>query len=118
MIPDEVVEEVRARADIVGVIGEHVQLKKAGKEVAEKLVLLLQLLAEGESLGMPTSRPMPQIALGVHELRIRDAGGNWRVFYFTKTEDLLVIHAFQKKTQKTPKREIDSARARLKEMMS
>jgi len=32
VIPDEVVEEVRARADIVGVIGEFVQLRKAGKE--------------------------------------------------------------------------------------
>ena len=32
MIPDDVVEEVRARADIVGVIGEFVQLRKAGKE--------------------------------------------------------------------------------------
>lgn len=32
MIPDDVVEEVRARADIVGIIGEFVQLKKAGKD--------------------------------------------------------------------------------------
>jgi DNA primase len=32
MIPDEQVEEVRARADIVGVIGEFVSLKKAGRE--------------------------------------------------------------------------------------
>ncbi|MBW3553899.1 MAG: DNA primase [Gemmatimonadetes bacterium] len=32
MIPDTVVEEVRDRADIVEVIGEHVQLKRAGKE--------------------------------------------------------------------------------------
>ncbi len=32
MVPDDVVEEVRARADIVGVIGEFVQLRKAGKE--------------------------------------------------------------------------------------
>jgi DNA primase len=32
MIPDRVVEEVRDRADIVEIIGEHVQLKRAGKE--------------------------------------------------------------------------------------
>jgi DNA primase len=32
MIPDRVVEEVRERADIVEVIGEHVSLKRSGKE--------------------------------------------------------------------------------------
>ena len=32
MIPDDVVAEVRSRADIVGIIGEFVQLKKAGKD--------------------------------------------------------------------------------------
>lgn len=32
MIPESVVEEVRARADIVEIIGEHLQLKRAGKE--------------------------------------------------------------------------------------
>mgnify|MGYP001211918060 CR=1 FL=1 len=32
MIPDDVVEEVRTRADIVEIIGEHVALKRAGKD--------------------------------------------------------------------------------------
>ena len=32
MIPDDMVEEVRSRADIVDIIGEFVQLKKAGRE--------------------------------------------------------------------------------------
>src|SRR5687768_15494082 len=32
MIPDSVVDEVRARADLVEIIGEHVSLRRAGKE--------------------------------------------------------------------------------------
>jgi len=32
MIPDDVVDEVRARADIVEIIGDHVDLKRAGKD--------------------------------------------------------------------------------------
>src|SRR5512135_1987098 len=32
MIPDHVVEEVRTRADIVEIVGEHIPLKKAGKD--------------------------------------------------------------------------------------
>ncbi|MGH7467260.1 MAG: DNA primase [Longimicrobiales bacterium] len=32
MIPDHLVEEVRARADLVEIIGEHITLKRAGKE--------------------------------------------------------------------------------------
>ena len=32
MIPDSLLEEVRARADIVEIVGEHVQLKRAGKD--------------------------------------------------------------------------------------
>ncbi|MDA0313196.1 MAG: CHC2 zinc finger domain-containing protein, partial [Gemmatimonadetes bacterium] len=32
MIPDDVIDEVRARADIVDIVGEVVQLKKSGRE--------------------------------------------------------------------------------------
>jgi DNA primase len=31
MIPDEIISEIRSRADIVAVIGQHVQLRKAGR---------------------------------------------------------------------------------------
>ncbi len=47
----------------------------------QKLAELLALLAEGEGLGMPVSRPMPVIEHGVHELRIKDHTGQFRVFY-------------------------------------
>jgi phage-related protein len=60
---------------------------------------------------------MPDVAVGVEELRIRDGAGVYRTFYFTKSKrGILIPHAFVKKTQKTPQHEIDLARRRLKEM--
>ena len=68
---------------------------------------------------MPVSRPMPSVAHGVHELRIKDRSGQYRVFYFTKhTDAVLVFHMFKKKTEATPKIEISVGKKRLKEMMS
>ena len=67
---------------------------------------------------MPLSRPMPAVATGVHELRVRDAAGIYRAFYLVKSaRGILVFHAFQKKTQATPKREIELAAVRLKELL-
>jgi len=67
---------------------------------------------------MPLSRPMPQVASGVEELRIRDDAGIYRTFYFKKSKrGILVVHAFVKKTQKTPKKEIAIARKRIEEMI-
>ena len=75
-------------------------------------------LQKGAKLSMPFSRPMPSVAAGVEELRIKDRSGAYRVFYFVKLETAVVIlHAFQKKTAKTPPHEIELARARLKEML-
>ena len=82
------------------------------------LANLLALLAAGESLGMPVSRPMPSVGVGVHELRIKDRTGQYRVFYYTKHRDaILVFHFFRKKTQETPRKELDVGRRRLKDML-
>lgn len=67
---------------------------------------------------MPASRPMSVVASGVHELRIKERSGQYRVFYFTKHEDaILVFHAFRKKTRTTPAHEIRTAQERLKELL-
>ena len=72
----------------------------------------------GHSLAMPLSRPMPVLGAGAAEIRIRDAGGIYRAFYVVKVVDaVLIFHAFVKKTQKTPDREIDLGKKRLKEML-
>jgi phage-related protein len=57
-------------------------------------------------------KPMQIIGAGVKEIRIRILG-EWRVIYVAKHHDAVyVLHAFQKKTKKTGKQEIDLARRR------
>ena len=79
----------------------------------------LRDLQKGVSLGMPLSRPMPAVVPGVSELRVRGEGATVRVFYYLRKADaILVFHAFQKKSQKTPAREIHLARQRLQEVLN
>lgn len=67
---------------------------------------------------MPLSRTMPVLGTGAAELRVRDSAGIYRAFYVVKVADaVLVFHAFAKKTQKTPEREIELGKKRLKEML-
>ncbi len=62
-------------------------------------------------------KPMVAIGQGVKEIRIQEANGQYRVIYVAKFADgLHVLHAFQKKTQKTNKKDIDLAAKRYKEI--
>lgn len=59
-------------------------------------------------------RPMTTIGPGVREIRVRDERGAYRVIYLASLADrVLVLHAFQKKTQRTAQRDIDLATRRL-----
>lgn len=62
-------------------------------------------------------RPMPTVGLGVNELRVRTDDA-FRVLYVAKfAEALYVLHAFQKKSRKTAKREIELGRRRYRAMI-
>lgn len=64
-------------------------------------------------------KPMPSIGKGVEEIRVRDESGAYRVVYTARlAEAVYVLHAFQKKTQATSKRDIDLAAGRFKELMN
>ncbi|BAT57880.1 hypothetical protein GJW-30_1_00390 [Variibacter gotjawalensis] len=66
-------------------------------------------------LGLEPSdwKPMPSIGAGVRELRIRDRSGAYRVVYVAQVRDaIVVLHAFQKKTQRATKRDIEIAAMR------
>ncbi len=63
-------------------------------------------------------KPMTTIGMGVKEIRIRDEAGAFRVIYVAKFADTVyVLHCFQKKTQKTAKRDLDVAEARFKDLV-
>lgn len=77
----------------------------------------ISLLEAGKSLGMPVSRNLSTVRPGLHELRFRDKGGQVRVIYFVKKKDAIyLLHAFRKKTQKLPRKELDVILKRLKEI--
>jgi phage-related protein len=62
-------------------------------------------------------KPMAVIGKGVEEIRITDESGAYRVIYVARRADAVyVLHAFQKKTQATPKKDIDTARKRFAQL--
>ena len=60
-------------------------------------------------------KPMKSIGPGVREIRVRDAAGAFRVIYIATWADAVyVLHAFQKKTQQTSKRDLMIAETRFR----
>jgi phage-related protein len=67
----------------------------------------------GANLGPPHTDAFGD---GLFELRLKGADGIARFFFCTSTgRRIVMLHSFVKKTQKTPAREIEVARKRMKE---
>lgn len=80
----------------------------------------LRRLQQGESLGMPESRPMPGIGPNCHELRIADAatGIDWRIVYLLDDAAIVVLEVFKKSSQTTPETVKSVCRDRLKRFLA
>ncbi len=66
------------------------------------------------NLGMPHTRSMGD---GLFELRLKAAEGIARILFCTVVErQIVVLHQFVKKSEKTPKRELQIAWNRMKEI--
>jgi phage-related protein len=62
-------------------------------------------------------KPMPLVGKGVEEIRVTDESGAYRVIYVARrAEAVYVLHAFQKKTQATARRDIQIARKRFAQL--
>ena len=75
--------------------------------------VLLRRLQQGESLGLPHSRPMPVISARCHELRVRDQNKNWRIVYAIEPDAILILEVFNKRTRTTPADVIANCQRRL-----
>ena len=61
-------------------------------------------------------KPMRSVGLGVREIRIH-VGGEWRLLYVARfAQAVYVLHAFGKKTQRTPLADIELAARRYREI--
>jgi phage-related protein len=68
----------------------------------------------GPDLGMPHTRAMGE---GLFELRLKVAEGIVRVFYCTLVgRRIVMLHQFIKKSEKTPRKALEIARKRMKEV--
>lgn len=75
-----------------------------------------ELRAVQNGLNPQDWKPMRSIGPGVKEIRIHVLG-EWRIVYVAKRINAIyVLHAFQKKNQKTSKNDILLARKRFKEI--
>lgn len=72
-----------------------------------------RMLEFGPDLGMPHTRAM---SAGLFELRLKSREGIGRVFYCTLVgRQIIMLHQFVKKSDKTPPKELALARKRMKE---
>jgi phage-related protein len=84
-------------------------------EAKRKVGFELRKIQQGEE---PTDfKPMSIVGKGVQEIRIRTDDA-YRIFYVAKFEECIyVLHAFQKKTQKTAKSDIELGQKRYLQML-
>lgn len=85
-------------------------LKKQSAQTQSKITHLLDLLElHGNILGMPHSKRLDR---NLFELRIRGQQ-EIRILYCFKKGEILLLHAFKKQTQKTPRKELERALRRM-----
>ena len=95
----------------------HAEVESWPVDVVADYAHLLELLAEhGPNLRLPHSRALGG---GLFELRPRGSTGIGRAFYcFLIGKRVVIVHAFIKKTQQTPDKELKLARKRAKDLLN
>ena len=85
------------------------------KKILAKYLKIADLIEEfGPELGMPFTKAMGK---GLFEIRAKGHEGIGRAFFCTIiNKEVVILHSFIKKTDKTPKAELETAMTRLREV--
>jgi phage-related protein len=83
--------------------------------ILANLLHILEMIEKfGPAIGKPHTVPMGK---GLYEIRAKGKEGIGRSLFCTvKGKEVIILHSFIKKTQKTPRNEINKARIRIKEL--
>jgi|SRR3989339_1538784 len=86
------------------------ELNSFPREIKTRFNDLFEILSEEGKLEMPFAK---KIGNKLFEIRIKHEG-QWRAIYaYVLKNQIIILSAFQKKTQKTPKKELTKALKRL-----
>lgn len=78
-----------------------------------------ELFLVQEGIDPESWKPMRTVGMGAKEIRVHRAEGAFRVIYVaTLPSAVYVLHAFQKKTHKTSRRDIEISRRRYREAVA
>lgn len=101
-------------------------VETSGESVDEEIVALppkvqaklLWIMEQIETRGLPSLRPphIDRLGGGLYELRAKGLEGIGRALFVTRGRRVVIVHAFHKKSQKTPTRAIRLAEARAKDV--
>lgn len=111
---DVIIKAVHWQIEFFSAAVENAILDLPEGLLARYLRLTELMLEFGADLGMPHTRALGQ---DLFELRVKGKEGIGRVFYCTLIgKRVVMLHVYVKKSQKTPRKELELARKRLKEV--
>jgi len=79
---------------------------------------VINSIKSSEATSPTIFKPIPAVGKGVEEIRVSGSSGAYRVIYVARrVEAVYVLHAFHKKAQVTPQKDLEIAKRRLGQLL-
>ena len=112
---DKVASEKDEQEMLTNKIAIREIIKDLPKEDMRTIGFDIKTVQYGYPIGMPLTRILHGTG-GLEEVRCNISNGIARVIFYVEDNTMVLLHAFIKKTQETPKKELDVAIKRYKDL--